>query len=123
MNITTDPDGKSPWIFLFNGLLLKVLHTNMSFLKTTERKMLESPRDREEIEMVFSKQKVPDLEMKVSGEDAAKTVLLPLLKRFIYILKKSTEKFKFDHLNENAFSLLGDQSHYFLTESSSRVFY
>ena len=41
-----------------------------------------------------------------------KTVLLPLLRKFIYILKKETGFFKFKSLNENGFSLLNDNSYY-----------
>lgn len=42
----------------------------------------------------------------------SKTTLIPLLKKFIFILKKSTSNFKFSLLDNNGFSLINDQSYF-----------
>ena len=52
-----------------------------------------------------------------------KTVLLPLLRKFIYILKKETGFYKFKSLNESGFSLLNDSSHYPTGLESNSVFF
>ena len=45
-------------------------------------------------------------------ERQPETMLIPLIKKFIFILKKPTAFFKFKSLSENAFSLINDQSYY-----------
>ena len=52
-----------------------------------------------------------------------KTVLLPLLRKFIYILKKETGFYKFKSLNENGFFLLNDKSHFPVVLESKNVFF
>ena len=52
-----------------------------------------------------------------------KTVLLPLLRKFIYILKKDTGFYKFKSLNENGFVLLNDKSHFPVVLESKNVFF
>ena len=42
----------------------------------------------------------------------ARTVLLPLLRRFIYILKRETGFYKFKSLTENGLALLNDNSYF-----------
>ena len=66
----------------------------------------------------LNKEPKEDRNMDISSDNnpktikPTKTVLLPLLRKFIYILKKETGFFKFKSLNENGFSLLNDNSYY-----------
>jgi len=67
-----------------------------------------------EEEINFKKQKDPialDSEQKINDEPLKKTLLLPLLKKFIYVLKKSTSFYKFKCLTENAYYLINDRSY------------
>lgn len=51
-----------------------------------------------------------------------KTVLLPLLRKFLYILKKETGFFKFKSLTETGFALLNDNSYYPVGLETKAVF-
>lgn len=42
----------------------------------------------------------------------SKTMLLPLLRKFIYILKKETGFYKLKSLNQKALELINDNSHF-----------
>lgn len=47
------------------------------------------------------------------NEGALRTALIPILKKFIYLLKKSTEAFRFKSLTEYGVSLINDQAYCF----------
>lgn len=53
----------------------------------------------------------------------ARTVLLPLLRKFIYILKRETRFYKFKSLTEDGFALLNDNSYFSLKLESKHVNY
>jgi len=44
--------------------------------------------------------------------DPAKTTIIPLLKKFIFLLKRRTSFFKFNSLNEIGFSLINDKTYF-----------
>jgi len=69
-----------------------------------------------------------DSKLKKSKEEAittlSDTIIIPLLRKFIYHLKKSTEFFRFKSINENGFFLINDNSYFpYENRKISQVFY
>jgi len=132
MNHTTEPEPESKTIFcvvsfmkyyiFFITILFLVLNSQRSFLKISEKKG-DSPSYEE---ISFNKQKDPiglNSEQKINDEPPTKTLLLPILKKFIYVLKKSTKFYKFKSLTENAYSLINDPSDIYTKIQSQNVFF
>ena len=120
MNPVSEPESKFRFFFSFLLLnLFQALNTQISFLKTTERR-LNTPENEEE--MVFDKVNIGS-EMRIGDENEppTRTTLLPLLKKFIYLMKKNTHFYKFKALTENAFSLLNDPCHFYVKKSTRNV--
>ena len=48
------------------------------------------------------------------------TTIIPLVKKFIYLAKKSTEIFRFKSLTEKSMTLLGDACHFSLNNEFTK---
>lgn len=72
--------------------------------------------------MVFDKVNlVSEMRIGDENEPPTRTTLLPLLKKFIYLMKKNTHFYKFKALTENAFSLLNDPCHFYVKKNTRNV--
>ena len=59
-------------------------------------------------------------EINMFKQQPTTTTIIPLLRKFIYLAKKSTEGFRFKSLNEQSMSLLGDVCHFSLKNEFSQ---
>lgn len=97
-------------------------HNNLEFPYKLEKlpqiriNNLEFPSNLENLPMTLitdeNKEEAILKRQKSHRENVSQTIILPILKKFIYILKKGTPSYKFKALEQKDFDLLNDKSFY-----------
>ena len=69
---------------------------------------------------LFTEKKEDDIHLKKDEPPKiSETIIIPLLRKFIFHLKKSTEGFRYKSIDENGFFLLNDRTHFLIEKNST----
>ena len=111
------------FVSIFSSLnicFFKDLNEEMSSSKQLETLNLHLNEER----ITLNKNQKEELDLDLPNQliqSTTKTMIIPLLRKFIYVLKKETGFFKLKCLNDNGLALLSDNSHFPITLDAKNV--